>query len=496
MKKLFFSLALVSITIPALRAQEQAATSSPESYLRSSLYTIIIQSNEQDKILEEESQKQGSGTSLIKSLAGTDKKRAENDNIDVVKAPQLAFASIPIPDQFNNHNLGVRIINYEQLLEMVTDDDRKEFENAGAKKKGGFGKFMGALAQGATASVGLDNPNSAFNNKFDKDAPAVLSRFFKNNHVADSMVAKWFNYNNNAWDMNYIAEKGSEGLKEEEKQAARLRGMETNAIESRGRKLLENTYFIAFNLRFRSNQAIVAEAEAIAKAVGSQFGGYGSLAALAVGAGAGAAAGDGFQVQTQAYLFRLVWNPEIETKFAEEIFAKNASLEDLINSGICKLEFVGKEKASARVRQSITNTTPQSVLVGHATERAIDNSYAKLQEKFEVFRTAFPISKSENGEIFARVGMKEGIEAGDEYEILEETEDKNGNIVWKKIGTAKAVKEQIWDNRAGAAEDFANMTEEEKAKEKDYTSLGFTTFKGGKKNQDYTGYYLRLKKKK
>lgn len=492
------AIALVGLTAFASVASAEKAVS-PENFLRSSIYTVLIQSDEQDRILEEEAQKEGSGTALIKSIANTEAKRAANDDgVSTVKAPQLAFLNIAIPDQFNDHNLGIRTLHYETLLSKVTDEDRAAAEAAQPKKKGGFGKALGSVGKGAAGAVGLDNPNWQFNSKFDKDAPAVLNRFFVENHVADSIVSKWFNYGNsdNKWDMCLIQDRGTQGLSAEERSAAIARGMESNAIESKGRELLNNTYVVAINLRFRSNQAIVAEAEALAQAAGSQFGALGSLAATAAGAAAGAAAGDGFQVQSVAYLYHLVWNPEIETSFAENIFSKGASLDDLINSGLCKLEYVGKEKAGSSVRQSITNTTPQSVLTKRATERAIDASFAKLQEKYEMFRTAFPVAKSENGQIMARVGMKEGIEKGDEYELLEQQEDKNGNIVWKKIASVKPVEGQIWDNRAGAAEDRNEMSEDEKNKETDFTSLGYTTFKGGKANQDYTGYYLRLKKKK
>lgn len=494
MKKLISIATLASMAIaPAANAQEAAsASASPEDFMRSSIYTVLIQSDEQDQILEEEARKESSGATLIKSFADTDAKRAANsDSVSISKSPQYCFLEIPIPDQFNDHNLGIRIINLEEWLANATDADQKAAEAfVPKKKKGGFGSMLGKVA---AQSVNLDLPARNFNEKFDKVAPVAMYRFLKENHIGDSLVAKWYNYgvDANVWDQNLIIARGRQDLSEADKEQARLRGMEDNETRIRGRKLVENTYLVMLNLRFRSNQAIVAEAEAVADALAGSKGGLSLLAA-----GASAAAGEGFQVGVEAYLFHLVWNKEIETKFAEDIFSKKASLQDLINSGLCKLEYIGKEKSSARVRQSITNTTPQNVLIRRATERAIDNAYAKLQEKYDIFRTAFPVSKSENGMVYARVGMKEGIEKGDEYEILEQQEDKEGNLIWKQIATVKAVDKQIWDNRAGAVDDRKDMSAEEAEKEVDYTSLGQTAFQGGKKNQDYTGYYLRLKKKK
>lgn len=497
-------LSIVLICPSMLSAQKQ------QKYMRSSLYTVLIKSDRQNQRLEIEANTQSSNaiTSLAKAFANTDEKRAQNDSISIVEVPQMEFAKIEIPNQFNDHNLTTRIIDFDKLSYGISEEEKT---NASAingekkKKKGGFAKFAkglgGAILGSNSALVNIDTVNDYI--------PAVMNRFFKNEKIAENIVAKWFCYNpeseNERWSFNLIADRGMQNLTEEEKAIAKEKQVSQD-LTGQGLQLIGNTYVAAINLRFRSNQAIMAEIQAIADAVGSQFGSYGQLASMAAGATAGAIAGDGFSVEAHTHLFRLDWNDDVANTFAESIFNKNATIEDLIEKGICKLNYVGKVKARSRVRQSILSDKPMSDLARRATARAIDESFCKLQVEHEEFRTFTPIVKSsDDGYVYAQIGMKEGVEAGDVYEILETIEDEEGNIKeYKAIGTAKAVKGQIWNNQYEAdieaqenksidTEKSSEVTEEDKVAD-DAVALGMTAFKTKKK--DYTGYLLRLKKKK
>lgn len=468
------------------------ASSSPENYMRSSIYTFLLKSHQQNLKLDEEAKTEGAGAANLRVFSSSNART--NDSISVSEAPQLAFVKIAIPDQFNDHNLGTRVVLFDEIANTLTDDDKKAGEADLPKKKSGFGSFLVGLGKEA---IGMKTNTT--NDYFDENVAAVTRKYLNTNHIADSIVARWFDYGKTpeVWDLDLVIERGMANASAEDKELARAQGLSSGLGQREGLELLKNTFVIGVNLRFRSNQAIVAEAESVTTGL------LGADATSLLGTVASAAAGEGFQVQAHTYLYQLVWNEEKLNEFQEKIFANKASLDDLIASGICQLVFVGKEKAGARVRQSLFNKTPQSTLIARATERAIDAAIAKLQEKYDVFRTAFPISAVDGqGNVMAKVGMKEGISKNDEYEILEQTIDKKGNLVWKSVGKVKAVDKLIWDNRVGAAEDFAEDLAEaqEKGKkvseESNYANLGFTTFKGAKKNQDYTGYFLRLKKKK
>jgi hypothetical protein len=87
--------------------------------------------------------------------------------------------------------------------------------------------------------------------------------------------------------------------------------------------------------------------------------------------------------------------------------------------------------------------------------------------------------------VTAQIGLKEGLEKGDKFEILEMGWNELGIPVWKSIGKVSLDKKSpIWDNRQGA----------EVGVDKEGKPLpAFTKFKGGKKAMPGL-HYLRLTK--
>lgn len=472
------------------------------TYMRSSIYTFLIKSDEQNAKLDEEVVENNEITGIVKSLA---KKQEDTTGLKRSEHAMIQFCNVPIPNQFNDHNLPTRIIDFDNLVKGITSEDVEQFKNAfGEKKKGGgFMKSMTKAANFTGKLSGRIDASASPTYSIDDAMPAVINKYFTSQNVPSNIMAKWFNYDataNTKWNEKLVIERAMENASAEAMERAKTQDAQS-LILGNAFDLIGNTYVLGVNLRYRSNAAIMAEAQAIADAVGSQMGGWGKLASKAAGAAAGAALGDGYSIQAVTYLYRLNWDDEISTKFCNEIYTKNASLEDLIASGMCTLTPVGMEKSRSSVRQSITNKRPLGELVKIAVGRAIDEAISKLQSKHEEFRTIVPISKVDNeGNVYAKIGTKEGCKKDDEYEILEAQEDPNTHrITYKAVGKVKVVDKQIWENRYGIADDITDMSEEEQKKEKvdvEAVKLGATTFKGAKKGADYTGYLLRLSKKK
>lgn len=488
-------LSALMMSAPIVNAKSVATDSLVNNFMRSSLYTIILNSEEQNNYYEEETKKGENASELMavaKSLANTDAKKAANDTAQgsIFSLPAKLFPGIKIPNQFNDHNLAWRIINFDSISATVTDADIERYKEFGpkAKKGAGFAKF-------AKGAAGMSTGGDDLKEKYNKYAPAVLNKFFESNNVAPHLIAKWYDYNpegESHWGLATVTDRGHYNFTPEDVKKASEDMSVRAKIDRTAFDMIRNTYVMAVNLRFRSYQAIVAEAAALAKAAGSQFGGIGSLAASVASAGASAAAGDGYTVQAVSDLYRLKWNDDLNQKFAVDVFEKNATLEELIDAGICSLEYVGTEKSSSNIRQSLFSDKPISQLVERATARAIDEAIIKLQNNHEEFRTVLPIIGGTGDTLYAAVGTKEGLNEKDEYEILEAQEDNNGNINYKSVGTVKAVKGKIWNNAYGAADEVA---ENAKATDEDRAALdyGYSEFKG--KKGDYSGYYLRLKKK-
>lgn len=494
MKKFLLSVfALAALTNGAAKEINEENV---ENYMRSSLYTIILNSEKQNNYFEEETMKGENANefmSLAKDLTNTNAKKAANDTTtgSIFSLPAKIFASIPIPNQFNDHNLGTRVIDFDILAANLTDSDKEA-----AAKDGFVGKKKSKINVGNLAknAAGLSTEGAEINASFDEVAPAVMHKYFKDNNVAELVVARWYDYapeGTKHWGLGTVMDRGTYNFSDVDLQNAADDPAVRNKIDQTAFDMIGNTFIMVTNLRFRSYQAIVAESQGAVTALGgSKLGGLASVG----GAIASAAAGDGYTVQAVSSLYQLVWNEDINQRFAVDIVEKNATLEDLIEAGFCKLVYLGTEKSSSNIRQSLFSEKPISDLVQRATARAIDEAIIKLQNNHEQFRTALPVIGGDgNGIIYARIGTKEGLNEKDEYEILEKQEDSKGHTFYKSVGTVKPVKGKIWNNAYGAAEEVA---ENSKATDADREALnrGYSEFKG--KKGDFKGYYLRLKKKK
>jgi len=99
----------------------------------------------------------------------------------------------------------------------------------------------------------------------------------------------------------------------------------------------------------------------------------------------------------------------------------------------------------------------QDTLIAKATINSFEAVIAKLQKKYEVFRTKTPLLSGDP--ITAKIGLKEGLEAGDKFEVLEQVlDEKTGRTTYKRVGKIKVKSGMIWDNRFGAEYDQAAAT--------------------------------------
>lgn len=80
-----------------------------------------------------------------------------------------------------------------------------------------------------------------------------------------------------------------------------------------------------------------------------------------------------------------------------------------------------------------------------AIQTALDLSLAELERKYEEFRAKFPLFSG--SPIAAKVGKKEGIKEGDKFEVLEQRVLEDGTTYYERLGIIKVAKEQdIWNN--------------------------------------------------
>ncbi len=354
---------------------------------------------------------------------------------------QDAFINYPIPDKFNDHNGELR------TLPKLVDESLSKAEI----------------------------------NELQKDS---IAQFLSNNDIAKTMVAKWFNRSaNGGFNMDLIAARGSYNASDIDIKIAKQSERGLALVADAGEELLKNTFVVVNNFKYTNKEEVAKKAKGVLSVVSSAASAAGadgvSVAADATSVGVGVM-GKGYVIKTDAYLYRLVWDDETAAVFYNEYWTEDGDLDPekvaaFENSTIFKLQYVGTETAWADLQSTAFTKKSDDELIAIATKKAGDAVIAKLQRAYEVFRTKTPLMSGEP--ISAKIGLKEGLEKGDKYEVLEQIINKEGKTEYKKVGVIKVDKNMIWDNRY--------MAEEENPSELEYTSFS------GSKNKYYAGMLIR-----
>lgn len=420
-KRICFLLSLLTVATTVVNAQKEVDA----SYRRSSISLLLMEDTDMPKR-------------------------------DVIKN---AFLSAPIPEKYNDHNIDVRIFNSARMSISAADQaayDQAVYVEGGKAKpavsndtKKAVGKGLGKLGRmaGGTAGALTSKAGETVAASTDRNEYAVKSyKYLMEQNVAKQLFDKWF-IKDGEFNMDLIKERGlyDASALDVQKAKSSVRGL--GILEDAGEELINNTFVIVSRFRYLSNDELAADIDANTRRLAAQLGG--SNAAMASSAAIKAGLGAGYYVSITSFLFKLEWNDDIASKLYAELW-DNMSAYD--HSDIFSLQYVGEETAWAHVRASILTNKSEEELIDIATINATDAVLAKLEKKYDVFKTKTPILTT--NPVTAAIGMKEGLEAGDKYEILEKNVDsKTGKTVYKRVGTVKVSDDQIWDNRFMAGEE-------------------------------------------
>ncbi|MEW7277650.1 hypothetical protein ABW636_03555 [Aquimarina sp. 2201CG1-2-11] len=370
--------------------------------------------------------------SSLFTLMVTDENRKYADVIEE------AFTSAEIPEKFNNHNIPLRTIA------KVYDESLSNAELKEAQK-------------------------------------GAIDTYFSKNSIAKQAIAKWFNRSDKGgFNMDLVSKRGSYNATELDVKIAKNSERGLALLADAGEELIKNTFIVVNDFKYISKEEVAQKAKK-GLALASGFAGKSGLGSKLAGKALDVA-GKGYVIKTTSHLYKLVWNDEIAATFYNDYWIDDASIDEtrkaaFENSNIFKVELVGTEVAWADLQSTIFTKKSEEELVAIATVKAVDAVIAKLQRKYEVFRTKTPLLSGDP--LSAKIGLKEGLEGGDKYEVLEQTIGKDGKTFYKRKGVIKVDKKQIWDNRYMAGEEQENK---EEIKE-------YTLFKGGK--NFYSGMLIR-----
>lgn len=349
---------------------------------------------------------------------------------------QEKYLEIPSPEQYNDHNLSIRIINVD--------------------KKGEYADS--------------------------------ITQWLNTNFIGSRLVAKWFERDilTGECSLDLVKERGLYNATELDKELAARSARGMAMLEDAGEDLINNTFVLVHEAHYIDNAKR-------GKNVGTGLRIFGAVAGAFLGGSVGdlfdnfasmAETFKGFRVKFHTRLYQLEWNDDVAATFYKQYYsqkpdAKRKEAFDT-NRGSFRLKYIGEVESSGSQNSflGISEEHPE-IMIRKACQRAIDDNIRDLQHNFEVFRVKSPIKEVNGKEVHVAIGMKEGLNPESEYEVLEPRE-KNGKVEYKRVGVIKPIKDKIWDNRYMASEEGALGSE-----------LGYSTFTVKSGSTPYEGLLVR-----
>lgn len=359
-----------------------------------------------------------------------------------------AYYNAPFPDKYDNHTIGEK--SFDPKKYGLTDDSSDE-----------------------------------------KMIP-VINKYFSDNKIANKLVAKWFNRKTNGmFDISLVSERGLINASFTDIKTAEASSEGKALLQSAGLELIGNTFVVVSKMKFIENEPVARAAREAAYVAANKL----SMAmlrskAIDVADKGYERAKEGYSVWTTSYLYKLKWDDDTSNTFYQDYWIDSSTTGNVAEkkakfdkSDLFQLELIGSESSTSVVTFSLNGKRTENEIINLAVTRNIDNVYAKLQKKYDVFKTKVPLFTG--NPITAKIGIKEGLEAGDKFEVLEANMDpKTGIIEYKKKGIIKVEKNKIWDNRYSGGmpllDDDGNEIK---------STIDATTFDGGSKY--YPGMLIR-----
>jgi hypothetical protein len=372
----------------------------------------------------------------------------ESENFPRKESVIKAYNAAPFPEKYDNHSIGEKSF------------DPKKY--------------------GATKELSED------------EMAVVVTKYLKDNKIGNKLVAKWFDRKANGFfDIDLISQRGLISASFTDIKTAEASAEGKALLQTAGLDLINNTFVVVSKMKFYENEPVARAAREAALVAAGKLG-MAILRDKAVDVAYKAydKAKEGYSVWTTSYLYKLKWDDATSNTFYQDLWI-DASTDGNVaekkanfdKSELFQLELIGSENSTSMVTFSLSEKRTEAQIINLAVTRNVDNVYAKLQKKYDVFKTKVPLFTG--NPLTAKIGMKEGLEGGEKFEVLEANMDpKTGIIEYKKKGTIKVDKNLIWDNRYN---DGFPITDETGAEVKN--PLNGTTFEGGSKF--YPGMLLR-----
>ncbi len=316
------------------------------------------------------------------------------------------------------------------------------------------------------------------------DQSGNIEMYLNTNDVAKKLVSKWFNRNERGeFNMQLVAERGNYNATDLDVVIARNNERGEAMLADAGEELIANTFVIINDYKFTNKAEKAKKAGGWLKITGNLLEAAGVPNASLIGSGAALAtqgALNGYWVKTTSYLYKLVWDEETAAIFYNDYWIDENNYNEskkqaFDNSNFLRLKYIGSQNARRGVAVSGFSSKSSNQLIKIATINATNKAISKLERRYDTFKTKSPIIGV--NPVAAKIGLKEGLEKGDKFEVLEQVLDKKERITYKRVGVVTVDKRHIWDNTFNINKQNSSTFE-------------YTTFKGNSKKFQ-VGMFLR-----
>ena len=367
-----------------------------------------------------------------------------------------AFDSLPIPDKYDDHSVGIRVIDNSTISGVQRNES-------------GYYK--------ATYGHALTKDELRRNAQYTED-------LLNQNQMGKRMVAKWFGLQGDTpetmtFNTELIQTRGQYNATDVDVTLAlqTTRGLAT--LSDAGEELLHNTYILVNDITYVTAEQEAAAAKATVGIIGGLFDAF-------TGGNSGrdltntvakiADSFTGFKVKTHSYLYQLEWNDSIAAIFYQMHYTDKpdpAKIQAFLDDKTTyRVRYVAHEYEFDK-KSVLKGLYSRTELVRTICARSMDKNIVALAKQYEDFKVKTPVYavlENDKGHIegyAAKIGMKEGITEASKFQVVQRVIDpKTDKTTYRYIATVKPVKGKVWDNRYNAV-----------LEEADGATLPYTTFK-------------------
>lgn len=352
-----------------------------------------------------------------------------------------AWQSYPFPDKYNKH-----LISYTQGYGGAPKGGLLELIN---KYRDGFEGMTLADAKGLMETI--KNPS-----QYNENLVAGIQTILAEQKIGNQLMRKWFNIQDDGtYDLNLINERASYNASQSDLAEASSTVRGAQAILDRGDDLISNTFVTFSKLAFYPSEPVAAFTKNLAYFIAGFTPSPANQIMITAADAAYVATSKGYTARTTTALYQLVWNDDVKGAFYGMFTEDNKIDMEKFNAYEFPMTLVGIDNANSTTIDAksgllsavgVENEAIDNALIKKTIIRNVDKLFAKLQKSYEVFAPVSQIISVDP--LMADMGMKEGLEGGESFNLLEPVlNEETKEVEWKSIGVVKVSKKEIWDNR-------------------------------------------------